>query len=135
MNSFSATLHVGDLIVPVLSCSQHVHQHTDLRGQASSPTFTGELRLHLALPRGILLPHWAYETHLPLNGYVDFAAIDGVSGGARLEFEEGYCVSFDEHFEPRVPGQPALHCRISIVARRITKRGTVYESVWPPTGH
>ena len=72
---------------------------------------------------------------MALNGHVAFAAIDGLSPGMRLEFEEGYCVSFEEHFEPRVPGQPALHCRISIVARRITKRGTVYESSWPPTSH
>ena len=131
MNSFFATLHVGDLSVPVLTCSQHVHQHTDQRGSPSSRAYAGELQLHLALPAGILLPRWAYLPHLALDGYVAFAPLDGVSPSLRLEFEEGYCVSYDEHYEPGVPGQPALHCHVGIVARRITKRGTTFESNWP----
>jgi hypothetical protein len=131
MNSFSATLHVKDLVVPVLSCSQHVHQATDAQGEPTSRAYAGELQLHLALPPGVFLPYWAYQPDLALDGFVAFAPLEGLSSGLRLAFEEGHCVSYEEHYEPGVPGQPALHCRISIVARRFIKHGTTYESIWP----
>ena len=134
MSSFFATLHVGELVVPVLTCSQHVHQSTSLRGLPSSKVYSGELQLQLNLVPGVLLPHWAYQPALALSGYVNFAATDGVSPGLMLLFEEGYCVSYEEHFEPGLAGHPALHCRLSIVARRITKQGIAYESAWPAPG-
>ena len=132
MNSFFATLHVKDLVVPVLSCSHHVHQPTDTRGKPAGLAYAGELQL--ALPPGILLPQWAYKPHLALDGHVAFAGPEGLSSSLRLAFEEGHCVSYEEHYEPGIPGQPALHCRISIVGRRFIKHGTTYESIWPSPG-
>ena len=134
MSSFFATLHVGELVVPVLSCSQHVHQNTSIRGLPNSKVYSGELQLQLGLVPGMLLPHWAYQPAQALSGSVNFASTDGLSPGLMLVFEEGYCVSYEEHFEPGQTGHPALHCRISIVARRITKQGVAYESGWPAAG-
>ena len=122
------------MLIPVPTCSQHVHQSTSIRGLLSSKVYSGELQLQLGLSPGILLPHWAYQPDLALNGYVRFAAADGVSPSLMLVFEEGYCVSYEEHFEPGLAGHPALHCRLSIVARRITKQGVAYESAWPAPG-
>lgn len=134
MSSFFATLHVGELVVPVLSCSQHVHQNTSIRGLPNSKVYSGELQLQLGLVPGMLLPHWAYQPAQALSGSVNFASTDGLSPSLMLVFEEGYCVSYEEHFEPGQAGHPALHCRISIVARRITKQGIAYESGWPTAG-
>ena len=55
-------------------------------------------------------------------------------GGITLIDEIYLGLSYEEHFEPGQVGHPALHCRISIVARRITKQGVAYESGWPAAG-
>ena len=135
MNSASATFWVQDTAYTVRSLTQHMHQETTENGSVTSRPTSSELRMLLdVIPGDVLLPTWAYSPDKALSARVVFDALDSGSSSMTLILEDAYCVSYEEHFEPnQAGGNAALYCVVSVVARRISKRGVEYVNFWTPT--
>ena len=134
MNSAAATFRVQGMSYAVRSLTQHHHQETAVDGTATAHPTSGELRMVFdVVPNDIILASWAYSPHQPLPAMVVFESLDGVSQRLTLELEEAHCVSYEEHFEAGGNGPAAHYCVVSVVARTITKQGSIYTNPWPAT--
>ncbi|RZK23330.1 MAG: hypothetical protein EOO56_05480 [Hymenobacter sp.] len=132
MGSFSATFYLETEQYPVLACVHEVHQDGNSKGEPTSKVYSDELLLTLEI-RGSMLPLilWGHDQTKALPGYVLFHANDGLSPAVRLSFEDGMCVSYEEHFEANVTGQRAFYCQLSVVARRFVLGEVTFDNHWP----
>ena len=132
MGSFSATFGLENDKYPVLACIHEVHQDGDLKGKPSSKVYSDELLLTLEITGGMLpLIIWANDQRKKLPGHVVFHANDGLSPSVNLRFEEGMCVSYEEHFEANTNGQRSFYCQISVVARQFILGEVTFDNRWP----
>lgn len=132
MGSFSATFYFDTEQYPVLACAHEVHQEADGRGRPVSKVYSDELILTLEVSGNMLpLIQWANHEHQQLPGRVVFHADDGISPAVQLSFEDGMCVSYEEHFEVNTVGQRSFYCQLSIAARRFTLDAVTFDNHWP----
>lgn len=132
MGSFSATFECESEQHAVLGCVHEVHQDGNTRGQPTSKAYSDELLLTLEVTDNMLaLIEWAKDQRKALPGRVIFHASDGLSASVQLSFEEGICVSYEEHFEANTSGQRSFYCQLSIVARHFTLGDVVFDNHWP----
>lgn len=132
MGAFSATFYLEQEQYPVIACVHEVHQDSDAKGQPGSKVYSDELLLTLEVT-GSMLPliGWAYDQRKALSGHIIFHASDGGSSSVQLGFEDGMCVSYEEHFEANSTGHRSFYCQLSIVARSFTLGDVVFDNRWP----
>ncbi len=132
MGSFAATFHLDNEQYPVLACVHEVHQDGNSKGEPTSKVYSDELLLTLEIT-GSMLPLilWGHDQTKALPGHVTFHANDGGDASVQLSFEDGICVSYEEHFEANTTGQRAFYCQLSIVARRFTLNDVAFDNHWP----
>lgn len=132
MNSFSATFRFQEQAHTVIACVHEVHQDGDSKGHPTSKTYSDELLLSLEMTNDVLpLILWARDKKKSLPGEVIFHSADGLTPSVCLSFEDGFCVSYEEHFAANNAGQQAFYCQISIVARSFTLGNVTFDNRWP----
>lgn len=116
----------------MLALVHETHQDGNGNGQPISKVYSDELLMTLEITGSMLaLIQWAHDQRKTLPGRVVFHADDGISPSVQLTFEDGICVSYEEHFETNSAGQPAFYCQISVVARRFMLDDVVFDNRWP----
>ncbi|WP_052732875.1 type VI secretion system tube protein TssD [Hymenobacter terrenus] len=133
MSSFRCILTLDNQEFPVVHCSYQFSQAITERGRAGAKVRSGLLTLHLDVPDGDQLVGWANDPQKKHNGYLTFHETDLPVARERLDFEDGFCVSYDEVFSSGAEPEGAYRCILQISAAKLTLGTTEKDNTWEKT--
>lgn len=129
--SLTARLHIEghsnyDRGIPVLACDFSFSQDYDGRGMATSSIRGGIINVSLRGLDDAELIQWMIGVDMLKNGRISFSGITSTGPGRRIEFEDGFLVSYHENFsnESDITIQLVISCRV------ITVSGVQHENRW-----
>jgi hypothetical protein len=117
--------------IPVLACDFSFSQDTDGRGMATSAIRGGVINVML---RGIDDPdiiQWMIGHDVLKNGRIAFSGITSTGPGRRIEFEDGFLVSYHESFT----NESDITINLVISCRLLTISGVSHENQWTRSTH
>jgi hypothetical protein len=128
MSSFKATFTVNGNDYDILSCGYALHQAIDDRGRPASGVQAGGLQLVIVASDDEELPGWMVDPYKKTNGSITFQRIDQDSKLKEIKFEDGYCVSYSEHFNSS--SSEPMTVSLNISARTISIGSVKHEVKW-----
>ena len=129
--SFYATLQIGPMGFPVLTCDCSFHQPTNSRGKVIASVRSGLIRVSVEVQRNHdFLTNWAAQTNNEQNGTITFTDIDQGSTFKVLSFSEAHCVSYREVFTPHGGVSSSFRVDLGITANQISVGGANHQSLW-----
>ena len=118
---------------PVTHCSYEFAQAVTERGRATAKVRSGTLSLQLDVPHDDQLLAWATDPHKKLNGYLTFQETNRPIAREILEFEDGFCVSYEEAFSSGEEPQGAYRCLLQISAGKLLLGAAEKDNTWAQT--
>ena len=129
--SLTARLHIEghsneDSGIPILAVDFNFTQDYDGRGMATSRIHGGVINVTLRGIDDAEILQWMIGTDLMKNGRISYSGITSTGPGRRIEFEDGFLVSYHESFanESDIAIQLVISCRV------ITVSGVRHENTW-----
>jgi len=133
MSSFRGLLTLAGQEFPLVQCSYEFSQATSERGRVTAKVRSGLLVLHLDVPDGDQLLAWAADPHKKLSGSVAFHETDRPVVGEHLDFEDGFCVAYEEIFQSGAAPEGAYRCTLHISAARLLLGTVAKDNTWVQT--
>lgn len=133
MSSFRCILTLAGTEYPVTECAYEFGQATTERGRASAKVRSGLLTLQLDVPHDDELLAWATDPHKKLSGQLAFHETNLPIVREQLDFEDGFCVSYEEVFTSGDEPRGAYRCRLHISAGKLTLGTAEKDSTWAKT--
>jgi len=97
--SFLATLFIDDRAITVLECSFEIHKKADETGKPISLAYGGQVEISFEMnEKDDEFFTWAKETTMLKDGNIVFYKDDVMAVKYKLEFKQGYCLSFSAQF-------------------------------------
>jgi hypothetical protein len=128
--AFKAKFSVAGKEYNLLSCSYHLYQETDPTGRPSSVTRGGSVTVTVESTDDTSLFAWMCDSFAHKDGNLKFFKRDSESAILKqLDFEDAYCVSFDESFshETSIP----MVITLTLSAKKIAIGGDNHTNEWP----
>ena len=133
--SLTARLHLKehnffDRGLPVLSCDFSFNQDMNAIGEAKSIVRGGIINLTL---RGIDDPEilqWMMGTNTLKDGMISFTGFTTEGVGRKIEFSDGFLVSYHESFT----NESDIVVQLVISCRQLTISGVEHENKWSKPG-
>jgi hypothetical protein len=112
----------------VLMVTYEFDQATDVEGQMAGIPRGGKIQVRVkALNDGTPdLMAWMVERNLPKNGKIEFLETKTGKAMKTIEFNNGYCVSFEEKWEDKV----GHFEEITITCKELAIGSVKYENEW-----
>lgn len=130
MASFNCELFLDGHSYRVTRCSYGFSQATAHRGRAAAKVRSGVIALGLSVPDGDALVDWAASPSKKLNGQLVFRDIGSPMVRELVEFEDAYCVGYDETFAAGNKDDGAYECVLHISAGKISVGAEVKDNHW-----
>ncbi|WP_310557557.1 type VI secretion system tube protein TssD [Flavobacterium sp.] len=127
--SFLAKFEIDGEAMNVLEFHCTIGQETDKTGKPSADPHGGSVRLLLESTKSTMLFDWMVSSSQTKNGKVTFYKRDALSKMRELEFNEGYCVRYDEYFTS--DSNNPMKIEIVISAKEIIMNGSKLTRNWP----
>jgi len=116
--------------IPVLSCDFNFSQDTDGRGMATSNIRGGILNVTLRGIDDAEIIQWMMGTDTLKNGRIAFSGITSTGPGRRIEFEDGFLISYHESFS----NETDITIQLVISSRILSISGVEHENLWVRPG-
>lgn len=133
MSSFHGILTLAGQDFPIVRCTYEFSQATGERGRVTAKVRSGMLTLDLDVSESDELLVWAADPNKKLSGYLVFHATDSPVASEKLEFEDGFCVAYDEIFYAGAVSQGAYRCMLQISAAKLTLGMVEKDNTWIQT--
>lgn len=130
MASFHCLLSLEDEEYPVTQCTYEFKQDAMERGRPSAKVRSGLLTLQLDVPQNDQLLAWATDPHKKLSGHLIFFETNRPIAREKLDFEDGFCVSYEEVFSAGAEDQGSYRCLLQISAGKLTLGTAKKDSAW-----
>jgi Hemolysin coregulated protein Hcp (TssD) len=127
--SFLAKLEIDGETMNVLEFQCNITQETDKSGKPSSDVNGGVVRIIVESSKTTTLWDWGVSHALTKNGKLTFFRRDATSKMRELEFNEAYCISYEEKFLS--DSNSPMQIEFSISAKEIIMNGSKYTRNWP----
>ncbi len=112
--------------IPVLACDFNFTQDIDGRGKATSRIRGGIINVTL---RGIddsEIIQWMMTATALKNGRIAFSGVTSTGPGRKIEFKNGFLISYNEHFA----NESDITIQLVISAEYITISGIQHSNWW-----
>ena len=133
MSSFRGLLTLAGQEFPLVQCSYEFSQATSERGRVMAKVRSGLLVLHLDVPDGNQLLAWAADPLKKLSGSVVFHETDRPVVSEQVQFEDAFCVAYEELFESGAAPQGAYRCTLHVSAARLLLGSLAKDNTWVQT--
>lgn len=130
MSSFRGLLTLAGQEFPLVQCSYEFSQATSERGRVTAKVRSGLLVLHLDVPDSDQLLAWAADPNKKLSGSVVFNQTDRPVVSEQLQFEDGFCVAYEEIFQSGAAPEGAYRCTLHISAARLRLGTLTKDNTW-----
>lgn len=127
--SFLAKLEIDGETMNVLEFNCSIRQEMDKSGKPSADPSGGNIRLLVESTKSTLLFDWMVSHSQIKNGKITFFRRDAISKMREFEFNEAYCVSYDEIFIS--DNSTPMQIQFSISAKEISMNGSKFTRSWP----
>lgn len=127
--SFLAKLEIDGESMNVLEFQCTIGQEIDKTGKPSADPSGGNLRMVLESTKSTMLFDWMISNSLTKNGKITFFKRDAMSKMREFNFNEGYCVKYDEYFSS-VSNTP-MQIEVMISSKEIILNGSKLARNWP----
>ncbi|MFD2909847.1 type VI secretion system tube protein TssD [Flavobacterium ardleyense] len=127
--SFLAKLEIDGEVMNVLEFQFSVSQDIDKSGKPSADPNGGRFRLVLESTKSTMLFDWMISNNQTKNGKVTFYRRDAVSKMRELQFNEGYCIGYDEVFLAQ--SNTSMSVEIVVSAKEVIMNGSKFTRNWP----
>lgn len=127
--SFLAKLEIDGEEMNVLEFHCSLRQDIDKSGKPSADPSGGNIKLLVESTKSTLLFDWMISHAQTKNGKITFYRRDAVSKMRELQFNEAYCVSYDEIFvsDNNMP----MQIQFVISSKEIIMNGSKFSRNWP----
>lgn len=127
--SFLATLEMDGETLNVLEFQCSIGQETDKSGKPSADPNGGVLKLVVESTKSTTIFDWMISHSQTKNGKITFYRRDAISKMRELEFNEGYCINYNESFS--ADSNEPMHIQFLISAKEIIMNGSKLTRNWP----
>lgn len=127
--SFLAKLEIDGESMNVLEFQCTIGQEIDKTGKPSADPSGGNLRMILESTKSSMLFDWMISNSQTKNGKITFFKRDAMSKMREFQFNEGYCVKYDEFFSS-VSNTP-MQIEVMISSKEIILNGSKLVRNWP----
>lgn len=127
--SFLAKLEIDGESMNVLEFQCTIGQEIDKTGKPSADPSGGNLRMILEATKSSMLFDWMISNSQTKNGKITFFKRDAMSKMREFQFNEGYCVKYDEFFSS-VSNTP-MQIEVMISSKEIILNGSKLVRNWP----
>lgn len=127
--SFLAKLEIDGESMNVLEFQCTIGQEIDKTGKPSADPSGGNLRMVLESTKSSMLFDWMISNSQTKNGKITFFKRDAMSKMREFQFNEGYCVKYDEFFSS-VSNTP-MQIEVMISSKEIILNGSKLVRNWP----
>lgn len=127
--SFLAKLEIDGESMNVLEFQCTIGQEIDKTGKPSADPSGGNLRMILESTKSSVLFDWMISNSQTKNGKITFFKRDAMSKMREFQFNEGYCVKYDEFFSS-VSNTP-MQIEVMISSKEIILNGSKLVRNWP----
>ena len=127
--SFLAKLEIDGETMNVLEFQCTIGQEIDKTGKPSADPSGGNLRMILESTKSSMLFDWMISNSQTKNGKITFFKRDAMSKMREFQFNEGYCVKYDEFFSS-VSNTP-MQIEVMISSKEIILNGSKLVRNWP----
>jgi hypothetical protein len=127
--SFLAKLELDGETLNVLEFHCSIGQETDKSGKPSADPTGGTIRLVVESTKSTTIFDWMISHSQTKNGKLTFYRRDAISKMRELEFNEGYCIKYDEFF--LADSNEPMRIEFYISAKEIIMNGSKLSRNWP----
>ena len=127
--SFLAKLEIDGETMNVLEFNCSIRQETDKNGKPAADPNAGNVRLLVESTKSTLLFDWMISHSQTKNGKITFFRRDAVSNMREFEFNEAYCVGYDEMFMS--DNNSPMQIQFTFSAKEIIMNGSKLTRNWP----
>jgi hypothetical protein len=127
--SFLAKLEIDGEVMNVLEFQFSIGQEIDKSGKPSADPSGGRFRAVLESTKSTMLFDWMISSNQTKNGKLTFFRRDAVSKMRELEFNDGYCIGYDETFIAQ--SNTAMSVEIVVSAKEVIMNGSKFARNWP----
>ena len=110
MASFTAELHVGGYVIPLIRCTYGTHQEIDPRGRPITKVRRSNLDNEADVPHHQVLDHWAHEALLRQEAFIYVRDANTGRVLETLHLKAAYCTRYAEQFVSGDVGGGAYRC-------------------------
>ena len=133
MSSFRGLLQLANQEFALAECTYAFDQAVSERGRVTAKVRSGLLVLHLDVPTTDVLLDWANDPHKKLSGTIIFHRPDEPLADETLQFEDGFCVAYEESFRSGATPEGAYRCTLHISAASLTMGAVTKDNTWLAT--
>jgi Hemolysin coregulated protein Hcp (TssD) len=127
--SFLAKLEIDGETMNVLEFHCAIGQETDKGGKPSADPFGGTIRLIVESTKSTLLFDWMISHSQTKNGKLTFYRRDATSKMREVQFNEGYCIQYEETFLAQ--SNSPMQVEFVISSKEIIMNGSKFNRNWP----
>lgn len=127
--SFLAKLEIDGEEMNVLEFQFSISQEIDKSGKPSADPNGGRFRAVLESTKSTMLFDWMISGSQTKKGKITFFRRDAISKMRELEFNEGYCIGYDETFIAH--GNTPMSVEIIVSAKEVIMNGSKFTRNWP----
>jgi Hemolysin coregulated protein Hcp (TssD) len=128
--SFLAKLELDGETLNVLEFQCSIGQETDKSGKPTADPSGGTIRLIVESTKTTTIFDWMISHSQTKNGKLTFYRRDAISKMRELEFNEGYCIRYNESFMSN--SNSPMQIEFLISAKEIIMNGSKLTMNWPP---
>ncbi|GAA4027402.1 hypothetical protein GCM10022409_09240 [Hymenobacter glaciei] len=133
MSSFRCLLLLAGQELPVVHCAYQFSQPTAQRGRVAAKVRSGLITLELDVPHDDQLLAWATDPQKKLGGTLLFLETNRPTFSEQLEFEDAFCVSYQEDFRSGAESAGAYRCTLQLSAAKLVLGTVERDSTWAQT--
>lgn len=127
--SFLSKLEIDGETMNVLDFQCRVEQSVDKSGKPSADPSIGNIFIVVESTKSTLLFDWMISNTQTKNGKLTFFRRDAVSKMRELEFNEAYCISYQESFNAST--NLSMQIEFTISCKEIIMNGSKLSRNWP----
>ncbi|CAM3939551.1 MULTISPECIES: type VI secretion system tube protein TssD [Flavobacterium] len=127
--SFLAKFEIDGEVMNVLEFQFSIGQDIDKSGKPSADPTGGRFRMVLESTKSTMLFDWMISNNQTKNGKVTFFRRDAVSKMRELQFNDGYCIGYNEMFLAQ--SNSSMSVEIIVSAKEIIMNGSKFSRNWP----
>ena len=128
--SFLSKLEIDGETMNVLDFHCKVEQNVDKSGKPSADPSIGDIVIVVESTKSTLLFDWMISNIQTKNGKLTFFRRDAISKMRELEFNDAYCISYNESFNANT--NLSMQIEFSISCKEIIMNGSKLSRNWPP---
>ena len=127
--SFLAKLEIDGEEMNVLEFQFTIGQEIDKSGKPSADPTGGRFRVVVESTKSTMLFDWMTSNNQTKNGKITFFRRDAVSKMRELQFNDGYCIGYDEVFLSQ--SNNPMSVEIVVSAKEVIMNGSKFTRNWP----